>query len=135
MKKLNENECLVRLEGMPVNEEPCYIIVDVKKVAPANIVTVNEGEVLVCAGSIANAEQRQAAYERYKLAKESGTTPPRAGAQASTPFYIKVPMTEVDPKTGMLSSEMSACKTIAKEALGKMKQNIDDNGGNIYVKK
>lgn len=121
MKKLNENECLVRLEGMPVNEEPCYIIVDVKKVAPANIVTVNEGEVLVCAGSIANAEQRQAAYERYKEAIATGITPPRAGTKLSTPFYVKVDISEINKRTGLTYGEEAACTEIAKTLVEKFK--------------
>jgi hypothetical protein len=121
MKKLNKNECLIPLEGMPVNEEPCYIVVDVSKADPAKVVTLQKGEVLVCAGSIANAEQRQAAYERYMKAVESGTTPPRADTKSSTPFYVKVDISEINKRTGLTHGEEAACTEIAKTLVEKFK--------------
>lgn len=120
MKKLNKIECLIQLEGMPINEEACYIIVDASEADPAKVVTLQKGEVLVCAGSIANAEQRQAAYERYKQAIATGVTPPRAGAELSTPFYVKVNISEIDKRTGLTYGEEAACTEIAKDLVKKI---------------
>lgn len=120
MRKLNENERLVRLEDMPINEEPCFIIVEANAVGDRATETLKDDEVLICAGSITNAEQRQAAYERYMQAKTS-VTPPRADKRMSTSFYIKLSLSEIDAKTGMTKTELVACKDIAKELAIKVK--------------
>lgn len=120
MRKLNENERLVQLEDMPINEEPCYIIVDASEADPAKVVTVQSDEVLVCAGSISNAEQRQAAYERYKAIK-AGLPPPSKETRICTQFYIKVPISEINHKTGLTQGEEDMCNEFAQEVV-KMKE-------------
>lgn len=125
MRKLNENERLVRLENMPINEQPCYIIIEASAAGESVTETLQADEVLICAGRIANAEQRQAAYERYMQACKTGVTPPRVGEKMSTPFYIKLPLSEIDTKTGMTETELATCKEIGKE-LAKVKQREDN---------
>lgn len=136
MRKLNENERLVRLDDMPVNEEPCYLIVDANTADTSKVETLQADEVLICAGSIANAEQRQAAYERYLQCK-AGAIPTHTSKRMSTPFYIKLSLSEIDLKTGMTEAELTACKEIGKELAEKVKQqeerkNVKENQNDTY---
>ncbi|WP_306568883.1 hypothetical protein [Faecalispora jeddahensis] len=115
MVELKGTERLVRggtLHFTDGSTEDFFFIVAAKDAAPERAATLEDGMRLVQAGTISDTETLTEARERYSVFTKTGTMPPRT--KSPTPYYIKVPVADIDPKTGLTNGEATALKDIAK---------------------